>query len=185
MHDMLDMSEQASTPAIANGATVATVTSADHTLRAALRVRRGPSHLAKDRAGAAAVEFGLIAPLLLMMLMAIIEFGLTLNNYLELTDAVRVAARTFAISGTSTTPMSTATTAADNSAANLTASSLSLTFSVNGAACTSDSACATALAADAGDTATVSGAYPCNLSVIGVNFAPSCTLSSSTTDMVE
>ena len=48
------------------------------------------------------MEFGLLAPLLVLMLMAIIQFGITLNNYLELTDAVRVAARNFAISGTST-----------------------------------------------------------------------------------
>jgi len=141
--------------------------------------------LAQDRSGAAAVEFGLIAPILLVMLMAIIQFGLTLNNYLELTDAVRVAARNFAISGTSTTPMSSSTTAAQNSAANLTASSITLSYSVNGAACTSDSTCSTALAADAGDTASVTGTYPCSLSVMGVNFAPSCQLSSTTTDMVE
>ena len=131
------------------------------------------------------MEFGLIAPLLLMMLMAIIQFGITLNNYLELTDGVRVAARSFAISGTSTTPMTAATNAADASAANLTASKISLTFSVNGTACSTDSACASALAADGGDTASVSGTYPCHLDVMGVNFASGCTLSSSTTDMVE
>jgi Flp pilus assembly protein TadG len=152
--------------------------------RAAPRLRRATG-LTGDRSGAAAVEFGLLAPLLLLMLMAIIQFGITLNNYLELTDAVRVAARDFAISGSSTTPMSSATTAADNSAANLTAASITLTYSVNGTACTTDSACATALAADAGDTASVTGTYPCSLSVMGLNFAPSCSLSSSTTDMVE
>lgn len=146
---------------------------------------RRPASWARDRSGAAAVEFGLIAPVLLVMLMAVIQFGITLNNYLELTDAVRVAARDFAISGTSTTPLTTSTAAAQSSAADLTSSSLTLTFAVNGTACTTDSACATALAADAGDTATVTGSYPCSLSVMGMNFVSSCTLSSSTTEMVE
>jgi Flp pilus assembly protein TadG len=143
------------------------------------------ARLAGDRSGAAAVEFGLIAPILLMMLLAIVQFGLTLNNYLELTDGVRVGARNFAISSTSTTPLTTAKTAVTNAAANLTAANITLTFSVNGTACTTDSACQTALAADAGDAATVTGTYPCSLKVMGVNFASGCTLTSTTSEMVE
>jgi Flp pilus assembly protein TadG len=147
--------------------------------------RRRATRLAGDKSGAAAVEFGLIAPALLMILMAIIQFGLVLNNYLELTDAVRVAARNFSISSTSTTPMTGATAAATASAANLTAANITLTYSVNGTACASDAACATALSADAGDSAVVTGTYPCSLTVMAVNFASGCTLTSSTADMVE
>jgi Flp pilus assembly protein TadG len=184
MHEILDMITLDAPELMVDGAKPLIMKTVATRSRSAPRTRRA-ADLTGDRSGAAAVEFGLIAPILLVMLMAIIQFGLTLNNYLELTDAVRVAARNFAISGTATTPMSSSTTAADNSAANLTASSLTLTYSVNGAACSTDATCATALAADAGDTASVTGTYPCSLSVMGVNFAPSCTLSSSTTDMVE
>jgi Flp pilus assembly protein TadG len=165
------------------GAKAATMKNLASQSRAPFKLRR-PSRLTGDRSGAAAVEFGLIAPILLVMLMAMIQFGITLNNYLELTDAVRVASRTFAIN-TSSTPLTTATTTAHSSASNLTSSSVTLTFSVNGTACTTDATCATALAADPGDTAVVTGTYPCSLSVMGLNFAPSCSLSSTTTEMVE
>ena len=184
MHEILDMNCEATSKPMVGGATPPTMKIHAPRFWPAPRLRRATG-LTGDRSGAAAVEFGLLAPLLLLMLMAIIQFGITLNNYLELTDAVRVAARNFAISGTSSTPMSGATTAAQNSAANLTAASITLTYSVNGTACSTDSACSTALAADAGDTASVTGTYPCSLSVMGLNFAPSCSLSSSTTDMVE
>jgi Flp pilus assembly protein TadG len=147
--------------------------------------RRGLARLARNRSGAAAVEFALIAPALLMMLLAIIQFGITLNNYLELTDGIRVGARQFAVSGTSTTPMTTATALVKASAANLSGSSITLTFKVNGTTCSSDSACATALAAGSGQSAAVTGTYPCSLTVMGVSFVSSCTLTSTTTEMVE
>jgi Flp pilus assembly protein TadG len=152
--------------------------------RALIR-RRRVTGVAGDQSGAAAVEFGLIAPALLMILMAIIQFGLVLNNYLELTDAVRVAARSFAIAANGTTPMTSATSAATASAANLTSANITLTYTVNGAACTTDAACATALAADSGLSATVTGTYPCSLTIMAVNFASGCTLTSTTADMVE
>jgi len=147
--------------------------------------KRSTSRLATDNAGATAVEFSLLAPVLFLVLLAIIQFGVALNNYVELTDAVRVGARQFAISSASTTPMSSATNLVDSSAASLTGGSISLTFKVNGAACTGDAACQTALASAAGGTATVAATYPCDLTVMGINFAPGCTLSAQTADMVE
>ncbi|HEY3796797.1 MAG TPA: TadE/TadG family type IV pilus assembly protein [Caulobacteraceae bacterium] len=148
--------------------------------RAATRRR-----LVGDDSGAAAVEFGLIAPALLLILLSIIQFGITMNNYMELTDAVRVGGRTFSISGTTSTPLTTATSAIDAAAPNLTAAHITLTFKVNGTTCATDTACQTALQADAGETATIIATYPCTLAVMGNNFAPSCTLTSQTTDMVE
>jgi Flp pilus assembly protein TadG len=143
------------------------------------------TRLARDAGGTAAVEFGLIAPALLLVLLATIQFGIAMNNYLELTDAVRVGCRQFAIGGTGTTPMSSATSAVDAAAPNLTASSITLSYAVNGTACATDTACETALTAAAGESTTVTATYPCNLKVMGVNFASSCTLSSSTSDIVE
>jgi Flp pilus assembly protein TadG len=154
--------------------------------KATAAARRRPFfRLGKDRSGASAVEFALIAPPLLLILGAIVDFGLTLNNYLELTDAVRVGARQFAISGSSSTPMSTATTAIQTAAPNLTAGSISVSYKVNGTSCATDTACLTALSADAGDTATVTATYPCSTPVAGVTFLSSCSLSSTTTEMVE
>lgn len=148
---------------------------------------RGPRALAADRSGANAVEFALIAPLLLMLLMAIIQFSIALNNYIELTEAVRTGARNLAISRAmaSATPYTTTISNIKSSAGNLTGSNITVTMSVNGTACTSDTTCATALAAAAGDTASVTATYPCNLTVMNFNFYPSCSLQSQTSDLVE
>src|SRR5208282_526862 len=47
----------------------------------------------KDCSGAAASEFALILPVMLLIFFAIIQFGLTLNNYIELTNAAVSGAR--------------------------------------------------------------------------------------------
>jgi Flp pilus assembly protein TadG len=140
-----------------------------------------------DRAGSPAVEFALLAPVLLFMLFGIIQFGIALNNDVELTDAVRTGARNFAISRASAsgTPYTGTVSAITGAAANLTAGSVSVTTKVNGTACTTDSGCSTALSTAAGETATVTATYPCNLTVMGVNFASGCTLSATTDDIIE
>lgn len=123
--------------------------------------------------------------MLLLILGAIVDFGITMNNYVELTDAVRVGARTFVVSSTSATPMTSATSALQGAAANLTASSITITYKVNGTTCSSDTACATALQANPGGTATVTATYPCSTPIGGVNALAGCSLSSTTSQMVE
>ena len=51
--------------------------------------------------GQALVEFAIVLPVLLALVTAIAELGLTFNKYLTLTDAVRTGARVAATSGTS------------------------------------------------------------------------------------
>ena len=140
-----------------------------------------------DHSGAQAVEFALIAPLLLTLIMGIVQFSITLNNYIELTEGVRTGARNLAISRAmaSATPYTTTVSNISSSAGNLTASSIAVTITVNGTACSTDATCSTALSTAAGQTASVSATYPCNLQVMGVNFLPSCSLSSQTSDLVE
>jgi Flp pilus assembly protein TadG len=138
-----------------------------------------------DESGAMAVEFALVGPILLVILLGILQFGVTLNNYLELTDGVRVGGRTLAIGRATSTPLTSVTNAVRSAAANLTPGSITITASINGASCASDSACTTALASAVGGSATVTASYPCDLDVMGVNFAPHCTLTSTTSDLVE
>lgn len=138
-----------------------------------------------DERGAAAVEFAFVGPVLIFLLFAIVQFGLTLNNYLQLTNGVRVAGRQFAISRASSTPYTSTKTAMINSAPNLGAANITLTLQVNGTACATDAACVTALATANGLPATVIATYPCNLNIVGVNFAPGCKLTSQTTDLIE
>lgn len=138
-----------------------------------------------DRDGAAAIEFGLLAPLLFALLFGIIQSGILFNNYVELTDAVRSGSRNLAISRSSTTPWTNATSAITTSAANLTPADITVTLTVDGVACTSDSACETALSTAQGEPASVKATYPCNLVIMGTDFAPGCTLSSQSTERVE
>lgn len=48
--------------------------------------------------GQAMVEFALIAPLLILILFAVIQFGVIFNDYIALTDATRMGARKAAVS---------------------------------------------------------------------------------------
>jgi Flp pilus assembly protein TadG len=143
-----------------------------------------------DCSGSPAVEFALISPMLLLLLFGICNAGVIINNYMELTDSVRVGSRQLALGRSNTTPWSTAKSAITSSGANLTASQLTITTLVNGAACASDAACVTALSAAAGQPASVTATYPCsyllsNITVNGVNLAQSCTLTSTSTERVE
>jgi Flp pilus assembly protein TadG len=52
----------------------------------------------RNEDGQGVVEFALVAPLLFALLIGIIQFGITFNNYLTLTDATRVGARKAAVS---------------------------------------------------------------------------------------
>lgn len=55
-------------------------------------------HWGDDR-GAAAVEFALVFPILVVILFGIVEFGSVYNAQLQLTSAAREGARTMAVSG--------------------------------------------------------------------------------------
>lgn len=52
--------------------------------------------------GQSVVEFAFILPFLVLLLVAIWQFGLAFRNYLAITDAVRVGARKAAVSRTAT-----------------------------------------------------------------------------------
>lgn len=65
--------------------------------------------------GAAAVEFALLAPVLIMILLAIMEFGRAYNVQVTLTSAAREGVRTMAINNS----QPAARTAARNTAAHL------------------------------------------------------------------
>jgi Flp pilus assembly protein TadG len=77
--------------------------------------------------GQAAVEFALVVPLLLVLLLGIVEFGIAFSHYVTLTDAARVGARkaiTVRIGGGTPTD---AAQAVRDAAGGLTASDLQVT----------------------------------------------------------
>jgi len=75
------------------------------------------------RAGTATVELALVVPLLLLLLMGIIEFGLLFEDYMILKNAAREGARTGA-TGDSTTAI---TSRVENAAAELSTEDLTIT----------------------------------------------------------
>jgi len=83
--------------------------------------------------GQALVEFALVLPLLLLLLFGIIEFGLALNRYLSLNDAVRAGARELALGRGLSDPCDPAVgqtlTNANSSGNTLTSSQVTVGFS--------------------------------------------------------
>ncbi len=126
--------------------------------------------------GQALVEFVFVLPLLLMLLVGIVACGILMNNWVILTDAVRSGARELAISRA---PGLDACTQAANriqaAAIGLAPGSIVVTSTVV-ASCTS---------LTAGSDATVTATYPCDLRILGIDYAPACTLRATSTVRIE
>lgn len=73
------------------------------------------------------VEFALVLPLLLLLILGIVQFGILLNNKVTLTDAVRAGARQAAVSRGLPDPVGTTTDRVKRSAAGLRAGDIQVT----------------------------------------------------------
>jgi Flp pilus assembly protein TadG len=173
-----------------------------HSRRAAVRRMRGIGHGvgwigfsspdASREEGSALIEMALVIPMLMLIVTAIFAFGIGLNNYLELTDAVSTAARQMAISrGQTTDPCAQAVTTIEKAAPQLKPASLTFSFVLNGAPYSGTSCSSTTTATGAagnlvqGASAQMTVTYPCNLAVYGKNYSPGCTLVAQTTELVQ
>ena len=124
----------------------------------------------KSEQGQTMVEFAMVIPLILVILFAVIQFGVVYNDYVTLTDATRVGARKAATSRHEVSPEATAETAARNSATGLDPAKVD--FDVN------------ATAWEHGESVTVEGTYPYTINLLGFVVA-SGDLTSETTERVE
>jgi Flp pilus assembly protein TadG len=77
--------------------------------------------------GQAMVEFALVAPILVALILGIIQFGFLLHDYIAITDAVRVGSREAAVSRTDPDPIGDAETRARRAASDLDQSRLTIT----------------------------------------------------------
>jgi Flp pilus assembly protein TadG len=131
-----------------------------------------------------AIEFAIVAPVLLTIGLGLLKFGVAMSHSLMLTVAAAQGAQTMALSRGTATPYTATTTSIANAAPGLAAASITTIVKINGTACTTDSACSTALVA--GQTALVKVTYPCDLTVMGINYKPGgCTLSAQTSQMIQ
>jgi Flp pilus assembly protein TadG len=127
--------------------------------------------------GQAVVEFVVILPVLLLVLLAIYQFGQVFVNYMDVTSAAREGARKAAVSrsaGTCSVVDGLAVASAKAAGSDLNASNLTVTVTRT---CTNNSY------AQSTDV-TVTATYPYSINIMGV-VVSSGTLSSATTMRVE
>lgn len=84
--------------------------------------------------GAAAVEFALLAPVLIMILLGIMEFGRAYNAQISLTNAAREGVRVMAV----TNDQASARTAAKNAAVALSPALVDSNISFSSPSCTTN-----------------------------------------------
>jgi Flp pilus assembly protein TadG len=142
--------------------------------------------------GGALIEMALVFPMLMLIVTAIFAFGIGLNNYLEMTNAVSIAGRQMAISrGQTTDPCAQAVTTIESAAPQLKPASLTFSFVLNGTPYSGTSCSSSSTSTGAagnlvqGASAQVTVTYPCNLAVYGRNYAPTCSLVAQTTELVQ
>jgi hypothetical protein len=73
----------------------------------------------RSERGQSLVEFALALPILVLLLFAVIQFGVAFNNYVTLTDATRAGARKAAVGRRLPNPEASTETAVRNSATDL------------------------------------------------------------------
>lgn len=123
----------------------------------------------REQRGQTMTEFALILPILVLLLLAVIQFGVAFNHYLTVTDAARAGARKAVVSRQGTNPVGTTVAAVRASATNLDQSKLNVTVSSTWAQ---------------GTDVTVTASYPYQLSLLGV-VVKAGNLTSSTTERLE
>jgi Flp pilus assembly protein TadG len=125
---------------------------------------------------AAAVEFCFLFLVLLLILVGGLAFSIGLATYLAVHNAANAGAlqlmpSTSMLSGSM--PYTSAINAINTAVAPvLTITHLTVTLTVNGRPCNSDSTCQTALSAAALKQVSVSVSYPCRLAVMNIHYAP-------------
>jgi Flp pilus assembly protein TadG len=119
--------------------------------------------------GQSLVEFALALPILVLLLFAVIQFGIVFNNYVTLTDATRAGARKAAVGRRLSSPQSSTITAVRNSATDLRQSDLGVTVSSTW---------------QPGADVNVTATYPYTINLLGIPVKTG-SLSSTTTERVE
>jgi len=127
------------------------------------------SQFIRNERGQTIVEFALVLPLLAMLLLGIVQFGVVFNDYVSLTDGVRAGARKAVVSRQLADPVATAEAAVRGSA------DLSGDLQINVTA---------SPRWERGADVTVTATYPYEISLLGL-VVKSGRLRSSTTERLE
>jgi Flp pilus assembly protein TadG len=123
----------------------------------------------RNEQGQTLTEFAVVLPVLVLLVFAVIQFGILFNNYVTLTDAVRAGARKAAVSRTDANRVPATLTQVKNSASDLNQSALDVTVTSSW---------------EPASDVTVTATYPYSISLLGLVVA-SGNLSSKVTERVE
>ena len=135
--------------------------------------------IGRRQEGQALVEFAIVTPVLLLLILGIVQFGILFNNYITLTDAVRAGARQAAVSRTLPNPTQVTVDRVRRSAAGLDGSKLTVTvtpYDPNGPPGNNNWA--------QGGDVTVTARYPFSINLMGF-VVRTGKLKSQTTERVE
>jgi hypothetical protein len=154
--------------------------------------RRMPARGLRGQEGQAAIEFALVLPVLLLLIVGILKFGVLYNHYITLTDSVRVGARSLSLGRGLPDPCTPALTQTKNNALSLNLTDSQITLYVENVANQQPSVCSTLVPMKddpptmaQGNQVTVKATYPCDLVIMGINLYPGCTLKASATEAIE
>jgi Flp pilus assembly protein TadG len=132
------------------------------------------SHLRSEH-GQTAVEFTLVAPILIALLLGIVQAGIAFHNYLSVTDAARAVARKAILVRFTPLTQAQINQIADNASPDLDSSQLTATVTPDPADPTFTTA---------GSTITVTVSYPYHLQLFGIPVVDG-TLTSTMKDRLE
>jgi Flp pilus assembly protein TadG len=144
----------------------------------------------RNAPGQAAVELAIIAPVLLTLLIGVAVLGVAFDQYLALTFATDTGAQALSISrGQTTDPCQTTSQAVYLAAPQLKQSNLLFSIVLNGnsvASAQANPSCTSgAQYLVQSQTAKVTVTYPCNVTIMGVNPIPNCTLTAQTALLIQ
>ncbi|HEV3478267.1 MAG TPA: TadE family protein [Gaiellaceae bacterium] len=123
----------------------------------------------RSERGQSLTEFALVLPLLVVLLFGIIQFGITFNNYISLTDAVRAGARKGAVARHLDDPVGSTVAQVQASASDLDAAQLQISVESTW---------------EHGEAVTVTASYPYEIRLFGIPLKEG-RMSSTTTERVE
>jgi Flp pilus assembly protein TadG len=123
----------------------------------------------RSQKGQSLTEFALALPILVLLLFAVIQFGITFNNYVTLTDATRAGARKAAVGRQLSNPQSVVIQAVKSSATDLDQKKLGVTVTSTW---------------QPGADVSVTATYPYSIKLLGLPLKTG-TLTSTTTERVE
>jgi Flp pilus assembly protein TadG len=140
----------------------------------------------REEEGQSLVEFALVVPVLLAVLLGIFQCGILFGNYLQLTNAVGAGSQYLQqIRSTTSDPCKDTFTAIKSASPSLSSSNIGLTFTFTSSAGTQTTVSGTSCSGDqtvmgAGEPATLTATYPAALTIMGVKFLPNGFLLSQT-----